>query len=348
MMGAIWILLAITFVALIITALGTILRRLPKSRTNLQRHVDQLSSGERDAAVAYLRREWQALLVALLAGLAALVTAFSLGGSLTSLHGLPYALAGGLGALVALLVLNLWPRVQWLENDRQPRVADLEPRHSMSFGRQWVFVLPLVSAVLLISGLVLTGSYSATDENGLHRIYTYRGLSGWGVKDGQVVDVQYNMNATGPFPGWFYGVPVVVCTVLFIVAVYWTLRRIALAPRPMSPELFTLDDALRTLQTRFVMTFSSAALGFQIAGLGFVTGIALLNANRDPVPTADISAVPGTVAVEPGHTLAIVMMAVSVAIAVTGLVLLFRAMAAVSDAAAASHGIRPPVGQVPI
>lgn len=347
-MGAIWILLAITFVALIITALGVILRRSPNSRTNLQRHVDQLSSGARDAAVAYLRRERQALLVALLAGMAASVTVFFLGGPLTSLHGLPYALAGGIGALVALLVLNLWPRVQWLEDERQPIVADLEPRNSMSFGRQWVFVLPLVSAVLLILGLVLTGSYSSTDGNGLHRIYAYRGLSGWGVEDGQVVDIQYNMNATGPFPGWFYGVPVVVCTVLFIVAVYWTLRRIALAPRPMSPELFTLDDAFRTLQTRFVMAFSSAALGFQIAGLGFVTGIALLNANRDPVPTADLSAVPGTVAVEPGHTLAIVLMAVSVAIAITGLVLLFRAMAAVSDAAAASHGIRRSVGQVPI
>ncbi|MFD1846873.1 hypothetical protein ACFSFX_09710 [Arthrobacter flavus] len=333
--------------ALIVTALGTILRKSPNSRTNLQRLVDQLSSGEKDAAVAYLRREWQVLLVALLAGMAASVTVFFLGGSLTSLHGLPYALAGVVGALVALLVVNLWPRVQWLEGERQTRVADLEPRNSMSFGRQWVFVLPLVSAVLLILGLVLAGSYSSTDENGLHRIYAYRGLSGWGVDGGQVVDIQYNMNATGPFPGWFYGVPLVACTVLFIVAVYWTLRRIALAPRPMSPELFTLDNALRSLQTRFVMAFSSAALGFQLAGLGFVTGIALLNANRDPVPTADLSAVPSTVAVEPGHTLAIVLMVVSVAIAVTGLVLLFRAIAAVSDAVAASHGIRRPVERVP-
>ncbi|MFP3468125.1 hypothetical protein, partial [Leifsonia sp. SIMBA_070] len=82
-------------------------------------------------------------------------------------------------------------------------------------------------ALTLILGLVLTGLYSSADENGLHRIFQRRGLSGCGIEDGRVVDVQYNLSSTGPFPGWYYGVPVMISTVLLVIVVYWSLLRIA-------------------------------------------------------------------------------------------------------------------------
>ncbi|NVN00262.1 hypothetical protein [Arthrobacter sp. SDTb3-6] len=209
----------------------------------------------------------------------------------------------------------------------------------MSFGKQWAFILPAATAVLLMLALVLAGAYSAADEKGLHRVYAHRSLSGWGVENGQVVDIQYNMATTGPFPGWYYGLPLIACTALFITVVYWTLRRTALAARPTAPELFDVDTAIRSLRTRFVMAVSSAALGFQIAGVGAVTGVALLNANLEPVPTVDLYGVPSTIEIEPGYTLAILLILVSLAIAVATVTLLVRAVATALKVVSATRSI---------
>lgn len=321
--------IVIGIVGLVIVALGLLLRKVPRGSKELESHVDQLSGQNRAVAKAFLRRESLSLTVALVAGLGVAIGVWVLGGMLTNLYGLPYALAGVAGSLAGLLIINLWPRFRWPSDDLLPRVAGLVPRSALSFGRQWTFILPLATAVILVLALVLAGSYSGTDEKGLHRVYAYRSLSGWGVENGQVVDVQYNMGSTGPFPGWYYGLPLIACTVLFIAAVYWTLRRTALAARPTVPELFEVDTAVRSLRTRFVMAVSSAVLGFQIAGVGAITGVALRNANVESVPTADLYLTPNTIEVEPGYTLAIVLIFVSLAIAVATVVLLVRAVAIV-------------------
>lgn len=159
------------------------------------------------------------------------------------------------------------------------------------------------------------------------------------------MDVQYNMSSTSPFPGWYYGVPVIVCTLLFIAVVYWSLRRTALAPRPTDANLFAVDTALRTLRTRFVMASSSAALGFQIAGIGVTTGIVLRSSHLDAVPTSELDAAADRVAVEPGYTLAIVLILGSFAIAVAALVLLLRAIAMVSEAVVAGRSAREPANR---
>lgn len=333
-MAVVRVFLMVGAIAVIVLALWAVLRRAPHGRSGVGIEVMRLSRSDRATARSHLRRQWQSSLIALLAGVAACAAMWQLAGAQPEWYGLPYALAGTVGAVVGLLVLNLIPPARWPSDDRRSRVGELSPRGSFSFARQWVFALPLSAAVLLVLSLVLTGLYSSTDESGLHRVFMRRSLSGWGVENGQVVDVQYNLSATSPFPGWYYGLPLIVGTVVFAVAVYWTLRRTAMAPRPISQELFAVDTAARTLRTRFVMVASSAALGFQIAGTGLVTGITLRSSHMDAVPTADGSAAAGQAAVEPGHTLAIVLILASLAIAIAALLLLLRAIRTVTEAMA--------------
>lgn len=241
-------------------------------------------------------------------------------------YGLPFALAGGAGTVVGLLAYSLWPRPAWTAEVGTPVVAELEPRGVTTFARERVFVLPLTAAIMLVLGLLLAGIYSATDEHGLHRVFQRRSLSGWAVENGQVSDVQYNISSSGPFPGWYYGVPMIIGTALMICVVYWSLRRIAAAPRPPSADLFDLDRSLRSLATTFVMAASSSALAFQIAGLGIITGIVLRSSHTDPVPTIDSSLPPGTIAVEPGHSLALTLILVSILVGITAVVLLVKAV----------------------
>jgi hypothetical protein len=270
------------------------------------------------------------------------LTAFLVGGAVTAFvwwvgswwsygYGLAYAVAGGVGAVAGLTVYNLYPRAAWSSPKGERFIAELTPRRPTSFAGQWVFILPLATAIALIVMLIITGVYSSTDENGLHRNYQRRGLSGWGVEDGQVVDVQYNLGSTGPFPGWYYGVPIMISAILLIVVVYWSLRRIAAAARPAASDLFGTDTTLRSLRTVFVMTASSAALAFQVAGLLAITGNVLASSYVDPIPTADLMATPATVPIEPGHTLALIAILSALIIAVTAVVLLIKALVVIMD-----------------
>ncbi len=276
------------------------------------------------------RCEGRAALVSLIIGGAVAAMLGLIGSWWPRGYGLPYALAGSAAAVFGLLTYTLYPRPAWSPGSGGRTVAELTPRVPAAFARQWVFVLPLVSAVALILGLLLTGLYSSTDEKGLHRVFQRRSLSGWGVENGQVVDVQYNLSSTGPFPGWYYGIPVMIGTILLIGVVYWSLRRITRAARPASPDLFDTDTTLRSLQTTFVMAASSAALAFQVAGLAAITGNVLRIAHRDSIPTADLTAAAGTVPVEPGHTLALALILSSLVIVVAAVVLLVKAISVIT------------------
>lgn len=293
------------------------------------------------------RGEARASLTALVLGCGVAVLMCMIGSWWTLGYGLPFALAGSVGALVGLLIYTVYPRPSWNSAHSGSAVAELTPRGPTSFARQWVFVLPSVSAATLILGLLLTGSYSATDERGLHRVFQRRSLSGWGVENGQVIDVQYNLSSTGPFPGWYYGIPVAIFTILMIAVVYWSLRRTAAAPRPPAADLFGADTSLRSLRTTFIMAASSSALAFQIAGLAAITGIVLRSSHLDAIPTADIAAVAGTTPVEPGHTLGLVLILSALVVTIVAVVLLVKAVAVTANmrsiAREVSHRLPEPV-----
>lgn len=292
---------------------------------------ENLSPEHSRAARLMFRSEARAATAALAAAAGAGALMWELGRVWTTGYGLPSALAAAVAALAGLLVFSLHPRRKWPAAKHGVVVADLMPRGPTSFAARWVFVPPLLAAAVLLLGLLLTGLYSATDENGLHRVFLRRSLSGWGVEDGQIVDVQYNVGSTGPFPGWYYGVPLMICTVLLVVEVHWSLRRTAHAPRPGVPELFPADSRLRSRRTTFIMSASSAALAFQSAGLGLIAGDVLRSAHLDAIPSADLYAAAGSTPVQPGYGLALALIATALVIAAAALVLLSRALSVVTS-----------------
>ncbi len=319
----VWVMVVI--VALLAAGVQVLVQRVLGSTRTHSLQPNRATAADAQAVASAYRGEVRAAFSALAIGGGTAVLLCLIGSWWIDGYGLPYALASGVGAIVGLLVYTLCPRPSWSPADHGPAVADLLPRHTTSFARQWVFVLPLLCALALLVGLLLTGLYSATDENGLHRVFQRRSLSGWGVEGGLVTDLQYNLSSTGPFPGWYYGVPVMICTILLIAMVYWSLHRTARAARPTTAGLFGADTSLRSLRTTFVMAASSAALAFQVAGLAAFTGNVLRASHLDAVPTADLTAVPGSVPVEPGHTLALIMIVFSLAVAVVAVVLLINA-----------------------
>lgn len=339
-MGSLSLVVAVVVAALLGVGLWVLVRRAVKGSRGIPAPTGQeLGAGDGGGALMY-RSEVRASLTALLVGVVVAALTWQVGTWWPQGYGLAYALAASIGALAGLIAYNLYPRADWEPPAGERAHAELTPRTPTSFARQWVFTLPLATSLSLIVGLVLTGLYSSTDGNGLHRIYQRRSLSGWGIENGQVVDVQYNLSSTGPFPGWYYGVPVILSAVLLIVVVYWSLRSIAATARPTSPKLFDADTALRSLRTVFVMATSSAALAAQVAGLLAITGNVLRASHMDSVPTADTFAVPDMVAVEPGHTLALIMILSALVIAVTAVVLLIKALTVIADLRSIEKAIR--------
>lgn len=330
-MGSLSVVVAVVVAALLGVGLWALVRRAVRGSRAIPAPTGQdRGAGDGGSALMY-RSEVRASLTALLVGMVVAVLTWQVGTWWPQGYGLAYALAASIGAVAGLIAYNLYPRAGWELPAGERAHAELTPRTPTSFAGQWVFALPLATGLTLILGLVLTGLYSSTDENGLHRIYQRRSLSGWGIENGQVVDVQYNLSSTGPFPGWYYGVPVILSAVLLIIVVYWSLRRIAATARPTSPDLFGADTALRSLRTIFVMAASSAALAFQIAGLLAITGNVLRISHLDSVPAADTFAVPETVPVEPGHTLALIMILSTLVIAVTAVILFIKALTVIAD-----------------
>lgn len=324
------VVVAVAVAALLTAGMWGLIRRSTGSLRRMPPRVRPSSDSSQQRVIAVFRGERLAALVSLIVGVAVAAMLGLIGSWWPRGYGLPYALAGSAAAVLGLLTYTLYPRRSWSPGPGGRTIAELMPRVPTVFARQWVFLLPLVSAVALILGLLLTGLYSSTDEKGLHRAFQRRSLSGWGVENGQVVDVQYNLSSTGPFPGWYYGIPVMVGTILLIGVVYWSLRRIAQAARPASADLFDADTSLRSLQITFVMTASSAALAFQVAGLAAITGSVLRIAHRDSIPTANLTAAAGTVPVEPGHTLALALILSSLVVVVVAVVLLIKAISVIT------------------
>jgi hypothetical protein len=331
---------AIVIAALLAGALWVIVRRaLGPSAHHLPEGGVRSTASRADVALVY-QSEARASQAALVAGCGVAVLMWAWGTWWTQGYGLPTSLAGSVGAVVGLAAYAVIPRKLWTSDPSAGAVADLTPRRPTSFARQWIFVLPTVAAIILALGLLLAGIYSATDENGLHRVFQRRNLVGWGVKNGQVIDIQYNLTSTGPFPGWYYGVPVMICTALMILAVYWSLSRTAAAPRPPSAELFHADTVLRGMRTTFIMAASSSALTFQVAGLSAISGNVLRSAHYDAVPTVDLMAPAGMTPVEPGHTLALTLLLSALPLAVVAVALLAKAIAVSMDMRSFAQGAR--------
>lgn len=179
-----------------------------------------------------------------------------------------------LGPVVLALMLVLVTAAGELITARLPRRRCAEAEVTLEV-RTVGALVPLgrrVFAVLGVASLLLTtGAASlvsrADDMGRAGRVIPYRstlddgGATSWGQR--------------GPWPGWYYSVPIWVVLAVLVVAALWVLRLVVDRPRsgPSARERF-LDDVIRRTSAQRVVGlvalagFGTAALTAQVALLG--------------------------------------------------------------------------------
>jgi hypothetical protein len=100
------------------------------------------------------------------------------------------------------------------------------------------------------------------------------GLASGNGRDIERVWDAASSGAAGPFPGWFYGGPLLVATAVVVAATEVVLLRVA--RRPAVADTAPADDlALRTVSARRVLRGTQLVLAWTLAGVLFVAGTAL-------------------------------------------------------------------------
>lgn len=179
--------------------------------------------------------------------------------------GLPLMLAPGTAAIVALVVFSLFPPVT-AESLTPRHQASLVRRRPWSYGPRWAYVLPTVAAAAVIVFAVFAGLSSTPDEDGTSRSIAFR-LGNY-------------ESTAGPYPGWYYGVPLIVMTLCLLAATLLALWRISAAARPALESLGEVDRLLRVFSARAVMKLSSGALFAYFGGVLVFAGMSTMNAAR--------------------------------------------------------------------
>ncbi|MET1033609.1 MAG: hypothetical protein ABWX68_00005, partial [Arthrobacter sp.] len=92
------------------------------------------------------------------------------------------------------------------------------------------------------------------------------GIVGWTADDaGFVTEPHLGTGAAGPFPGWYYGPPVLALAPLGCVPLLLALRAVSARARPLDPALAGSDDARRMLEGHLLALASAAFLALQLA-----------------------------------------------------------------------------------
>lgn len=185
-------------------------------------------------------------------------------------YGLPLMLAPGVAAAIGLLVFALTP-TRIVTDRPKRRSANLVPRRVWTYGPAWGFLLPLCAAVAVVVFAIIAGLAASAPPDGAFRSITI------------------GSRTAGPYPGWYYGVPLIGLTVLLAAATLFALGRIASAAR--SEQFDELDRSVRVLATRVVMQLSSGALFLYSGGVLLVAGWATRNAAVTFLPGGATSAV---------------------------------------------------------
>lgn len=183
----------------------------------------------------------------------------SVGFATPQLLGVPFGIAPGLAVSGGLLLFaaSAPPRTR----NAAINSAALDRRLPWSFGPRWVFTLPLGIAAAFVVFLIVTGISSSPDENGL-----YRSIS--------VADATTSSTAS-PYPGWFYGFPLIVVTVVLATSTLLALRRVSATRTSSNTGLATLDRLWREVSTLVVTKLSTAALLAYFGGTAFIAGQAV-------------------------------------------------------------------------
>ena len=242
--GIIWV--VILFVLVALTA-GVLVRISPFRRLGIDESVMPAATSVTERIRL---RNLLALVAAIVVGAALVWFAFSVRSDL----GRTLFLAPILSAATGILFFSVIPAFR---ESAAVRSADLAPRTPLSFANRRTFVLAgiflaLVVAVVIACGVVATShGRSFTRQSPLFTM------------------------AAGPFPGFFYGVPVLAAAALLAGVVVLAVVRIARAPRPSDDGLRDADSALRRLAIGVVLRAAAAGCAATVAGFLFLASNAV-------------------------------------------------------------------------
>jgi len=180
-------------------------------------------------------------------------------------YGLPLMLAPGTAAVIGLVTFALFPPVT-VESPTKRRQASLVPRRPWSYGPRWAYVLPTVAAAGVVLFAILAGLSSRPSQDGNYRAIGF--------------ELDGTFSESSPFPGWYYGIPLIAMTLCLLAATLLALSRISAAPRPALESFGEADRLLRVFSARIVMKLSSGALFSYFGGVLLFAGTTTSSAAR--------------------------------------------------------------------
>lgn len=182
--------------------------------------------------------------------------------------GLPLAVAPGLAGAAGLALYAATPPPKHPVGEDGTRAASLEPRRSWSFAPWRVLSLLAVLFGATFVLLLVTSVTSSPDEAGRYREVTFS-------------DATF-VSSSGPYPGWFYALPLIATLVLLLAAALLAARRIAVTPSLPGAGLDRQDRSWRIASTRVVTTLVAACVSLQFGGVAVFGGNAIHNAAFHP------------------------------------------------------------------
>lgn len=294
-MGSITLILPV----LIALAVIVLVARLGRDARVIRMSPPAAQAAQRAASRVQLRNR-----LAIVVGLLAAVAMGTLALGVPEDLGRAALLAPAVGASVAMLVFVLVPSAEFLESNTV-RHAELSPRRAWDYARVWPSYAAMALPLAVTPVLALLA-----DSSGRSVTYHYGDQAS---------------STAGPYPGWFYAVPLLVASVVLASLTDLALRRVARAPRPSDPALRDADEAVRTLAVRLIVGISAASalgtVGIALAGAGIPT-LTVSGGVDASVGDTDAS-IP---AYAPLQAVGIVELVLGVAALAAGLALLFIAV----------------------
>lgn len=187
----------------------------------------------------------------------------------TEVPGLLAALGPILACLVFLIVTAV-AEVTWPRQTGGERGAFLTRRPLVTPAASWAMRALWAWAGLLGVLLVLFGLVAEPDGRSIAKLSS----------DGCLVNgvpVPCTGGATGPFPGWPYGAPILLATGIILVATLLVLHLVARRPSVWGTSQAD-DQLLRTISATRVVRGTQLALGATLSGVLFFAGMTAANA----------------------------------------------------------------------
>lgn len=181
-------------------------------------------------------------------------------------YGLPLALLPAFAMLAGIASFEVYPSPVLAKPAL--RTASLKPRGTLRFVSPVELLVFASAALATVACLVALGFSASPDSQGLSRMIARSDV--------------YGAGEASPYPGWYYGGPLIVATVLLVVCSLVALRRIAMAPAFPDPQYSQVDQIWRQVVSKMVVRSAMAAMLCYAIGVLFYAGMATHNVAARP------------------------------------------------------------------